>query len=477
MKLETEGMRLQEQIDAKLKRCTNFDFKLSQDRRISMAVQRVLENFDHWNSQKITDHKKCLSGDITNTGSMEMPAGFQRTILREALADSKILDLVNLYANPTAQATTLIPYATRQVDPLHDGIVYESQPIPRAGITQAMHIARICATKISCVVSNEIQYLSSQISLDWDALANNIESNALIVREQINRRLCNEHQRAADAYQAAEVANENVAAQLNGTKSLIKTAQFPIVRPYQDRDLQGIAQGAPECPLTLTIDAAEIPPWNGTGNQTPGIYYVLHSLNLGMIRLVNAAGEPATPTASTATISYWRATNVSKFDLKLPENTELPAHLDGALAAIGAARAMLSNSRYVTADFALMSPILNNLFTQARSFNAKWKRYGTTLQETGDLDQINSLECWATNMRCDLGNERVIIGERGTVTYMIAKPFQTGTPFERQNSDGYATGEKIAYGEEYSAICVPPPSRNRVTSVILFDSDIRAAAV
>ena len=477
MRLETDGIRLQEQIDANLKKCAVFDFKLRQDRPISRAVQRVLEVFDHWNSHKLAEHQRVLSGDGTNTGTMEMPVGFQRTILREALADAKILDLVELYANPVAQATTLIPYETRQHDLMNDGIVYESQPIPRAGITQAMHTAFICATKLSCVVSNEAQFFSSQAQLDWNALARNIDSNARIVREMISRRLCNEYQRAADAYQAAEIANENIAAQLDGTRSLIKTAHFPMVRPHQARDLRGVAQGDPECPLTLRLDAYSIPPWDGTGKQPSGTYYVIASLNLGLVRLVNTAGEPVAPNASTATITYWRATNVALFDLKLPAGVAWEDHLNGALRAMGNARAMLSTRRYILADFALMSPDLNNLLTQASSFNAKWQRSGSSLQATGDLDRVNGLECWSTNVRCDLASERVLIGERRTLTYMIAKPFQTGQPFERQNSDGCATGEKIAYGEEYSAICVPPPIRNRLTSVIIYDSDARAAAV
>ena len=54
------------------------------------------------------------------------------------------------------------------------------------------------------------------------------------------------------------------------------------------------------------------------------------------------------------------------------------------------------------------------------------------------------------------------------MTYTIAKPFVTGMPFEAVDSNGKPTGKKVAYGEEYSAIKVPTPIRDRMTSVIAY---------
>ena len=76
----------------------------------------------------------------------------------------------------------------------------------------------------------------------------------------------------------------------------------------------------------------------------------------------------------------------------------------------------------------------------------------------------------------DLADDRILMGARGTLSYVVVKPFMTGTPFEAVDSNGLPTGERIAYGEEYNAIHVPSPLQARLTSVIVYDSDARTAA-
>lgn len=476
---DTQTMQLQEQIDNGLAIGTGR-LRLIPEKTLPMAVRRILENFDHWNAAGlIHDRQMLLSDTGTLTGNMAMPPSFQRTIIKEAFSDLKLLDLVNVFTDPTAQATTMIPYETRSAGTvLNDGIVYEGASIPKAGIQQSMQLAYINPMKISCLVSNEAQFFSASISADWDAMSRNIASNAGLIRERVCRRIANEMQRASDAYQATAVTGEDIASQLDGGTSLIKLAHWPLVRPHQQRDLQGVAIGDEEHPVTLIVNSVAVAPYDGSGTQSAGTYWTVSSFNLGLIRLVDQTGEPVTPAvASACTVDYSYATNVTKFDVKLPANTELSAHLDGALYFIGAARAMLDRQRFVKANYALMGPLLNNTLTNARSFNASWQRTGSTLSSLqGDLDRIKALECWSTNVGCDLGDERVIVGEAGTVSYVVAKPFMTGLPFERQDTNG-PTGEKIAYGEEYNAILVPPAIRHRLTSVIIYDSDARAAAV
>lgn len=469
----------QQRIDKKLQEAGNGLLKLRDESKLPMGVQRILANFDHWQGTALAQESRTLAeGGVTSSARMEIPAGFQRTIVREALSDLAVLDFVEIHSNPSAQATMMIPYETREgVGFLNGGVVYENNPIPRVGITQSMWTAYIRPCKISLLVSNEIQHFTSALGTEFAALERNIASNSGIIRESIGRRIANEMQRAADSYNAVSVSSENIASQCDGETSLIKTAHFPIVRPHQERNLQGIAVGDPENPLVLTINATPIAEWNGTGTQPAGIYYQLESLNLGLIRLVDSTGQPVTPTASGAcTLSYSYATNVALFDLKPAAGVEEYVHLDGALKALGQARAMLLDQRWVRVDYALMSPTLNVLLSGARGFMQTKIRFGTALDGRGDLDVIHGIPCYATNARCDLGAERIILGERGTVRYVVAKPFMTGMPFEAQGPNG-PIGAKIAYGEEYSAICVPAPIRKNLTSVILYHSDARAAAV
>lgn len=96
----------------------------------------------------------------------------------------------------------------------------------------------------------------------------------------------------------------------------------------------------------------------------------------------------------------------------------------------------------------------------------------------GDLERIKSLPTFSSNVPgSDLGAERILLGRLDACTYGIVKPFETGPVFEATGPNGLPTGEKIAYGEEYSAVHVPLPFRKHLTSVLAYDSDARAAAV
>jgi len=197
-----------------------------------------------------------------------------------------------------------------------------------------------------------------------------------------------------------------------------------------------------------------------------------------LIRLVDQTGAAVTPTSTTTTtITYASANNVSKFDLKLPSGVELPDHLDGALRAVGARKAILSADRFVMPDMLLMSPVLNDTLTNARQFAAEMMRAGANLTGSGDLATIKGISAFGTNAPgIDLADDRILMGARGTLSYVVVRPFATGTPFEAVDSNGLPTGERIAYGEEYNALQVPEPLQARLTSVIVYDSDARTAA-
>jgi len=201
--------------------------------------------------------------------------------------------------------------------------------------------------------------------------------------------------------------------------------------------------------------------------------------NLGLIRVVDEAGDPkvVTHASGATTIGYKYATNVAKFDTVLPASTTLEAHLNAALRLVGARKALLATSRFIQADFMLMSPILNDTLTNAAQFAAEAARAGSGLTGSGDLATIKGLPAYGTNAPgIDMGTERLLMGERGTLAYVVAKPYMIGQPFEAVGATGLPTGEKISYGEEYNAIHVPLPIRNRLTSIIYYDATARAAA-
>lgn len=461
---------LVEQVIDSLLGASVYHFK---KREIPSAIKRVLAEYDRDNSAVMT----MADGGRTGVSNTVPPAGFVRTVIREALCDLNVLELVNVLTDPTATATTAIPYEVRKPGTIvNDGIVYEGRGIPCASIQQKMELAYVVKIALSLVISNECLVIGTP--LDFDVLARNIESNARIARELVARRIANELQRAADAFGAVEQSGEDISGQLAGAASLIKTAHWPIVRPKQVRDLQGNEIGDPECPITVTLNAATLSEWDGSGAQPAGTYWRVENCNLGFIRLVDETGEPATPTAtSTTTISYWSATNCSKFDLKLPSGVELPDHLDGALRAIGARKSILNADRFVVPDFLLMSPVLNDILTNARSFVFSSQRAGSGLNGTGDLEGVKGTPAYSTNLQSDLKDDRILMGQRGTLSYVIAKPWANSKEIELIDPETRTpSGQKALYGEEFSCICVPKALRNRLTSIIVYDSDARAAA-
>ena len=501
---DASTMKLQNAIDARL-RLSGRPLKLTADKDLNPAARKILAEFDRQNAVALANESKSFAetvrasedpmirvmnalhpgavwladGGATTVSNMNVPVGFQRTVIREALSDLAILDLVQVLTDPSAQATTQIPYELRKPGTIvNDGIVYEGRGIPRASIEQKMDTAYVNKMALSLLISNEVAYFSRIAMIDWDAYARNVESNSRLMRELVARRVANELQRSADAYSPTTRTAENIASQVDGSHSLIKTTYWPIVRPKQVRDLQGNAVGSASNPITLVLNDTTLSEFDGSGAQSAGTYWKVESYNLGFIRLVDQTGAAVTPTATTTTtLTYASANNVSKFDLKLPSGVELADHLDGVLRAIGARKAIMSADRFVMPDMLLMSPVLNDTLTNARQFAAEMMRAGSTLSSAGDLATIKAIPAFGTNAPgIDLGDDRIILGARGTLSYVVVKPFMTGIPFEAVNSNGQPTGERIAYGEEYNALHVPLPLQNRLTSIIVYDSDARTAA-
>ena len=440
-------------------------------------VARVLAEFDRRNAGKLDFERKVLSGEVSVDNNTDLPVGFQREVIREALSDLNVLALLQQLTDFSATTTLNIPYEERDVAGiLNDGVVYEGQGIPSAGIEQKMDPAYIVPMKLAMRLTNEVMHFTRASGINWDAWARNAESNTRAIRELLQRRVANELLRASDAYLAAEVTAENIAAQLNGSNHTIKTVQFPIVRPKQVRDIAGNAVGSVQNPITVDFDGTPVPMWDGTGEQSAGTYWRIADVNLGYIQFVNQAGAPVTPDEGTATLSYWRATNFITFDTDFDEEEiSLAAHWDGALRAIGNRKAVLNGQRQVNPDFLLMSPVLEDEVTNAKGFVPMTNRPGAAASDaTGDLQRVKGLPAFTTNApQLDMGDSRIIVGQRGVGAYGISKPWMIGQPFEAVNGQGQPTGKKVAYGEEYNVVHVPTPVRYRFTSVLVYNSDTR----
>lgn len=469
--VEGEVKKLSGIYQDNLKKTSSFAMgKLKLTDKPHPFVAMVLAEYDRIHAFELHHEVKMLAGE-TGMANTNLPVGFVREVIREALSDLNILSLVNTMVDANATTTTQIPYEQRDVSQVYnDGIVYEGQEIHRAGISQAMDTAYIVPMKIAIMVSNEVVHFTRASGINWDAMARSLESAARFMRELVARRIANEMQRSADAYGAVPVAGEAFDAQLTGANSIIKTATYPIVRPFQARDLQGNVIGNAEHPIALVLNGTAISAYDGTGTQAAGTYYRVINYNLGYVQLVNQAGAPVTPAdTGVNTIGYSRATNIVKVDLDIPAGSTLERQLNKALQAIGARKAVMSGDRYVSPDFQLMSPTLNDTLTNAEQFTEIGQRQDASVSAQGDLVTVKGIPAFGTNAPgIDLGDERIIIGQRGVLGYTIAKPFAFGEPFEAVGPNGKPIGKKQAYGEEYSAIKTPTPVRDRLTSVLVY---------
>ena len=436
-------------------------------------VAKVLAEFDRVFGHALAAEHKILAAGETATSDTKLPYGVMREVIREALHDLNVLQLVQTLTDFSTAQTTNIPYEMRQMGGiLNDGMVFEGQAIPFAGIEQKMDLAYVNQMKLALSVTNEVIHFTRASAINWDALSRNIETNARTMRELVARRIINEIQRVADSYMSLAIADEAVTATGTG---MFKTTNWPVVRPYQAVSLVGTVVGTPENPLIVKSGSNEVPAFNGSGKQSAGTYFRIVDLNQGVFQFVDQSGAPKTGVA-TPTISYSYATNVMKFDLDVPSGKTLEQHLNGLLRAVGSRKAMMSGQRYENPNFALMSPVLNDQITNAEQFIVSMKRDGSDTTSDGDLGKVKNIPVFGTNApHTDMGDGRIILGVRGTTTYTIAKPFATGDLIEVTDADGHPLGKKVAYGEEYNAIHTPKPIRCRYTSIVAYSKAGRDA--
>lgn len=434
-------------------------------------VRKTLISFMERNRKKLDEEQRVLSGDAVTTTSQGLPSSYSKEVIRFALSDLKILELVRGLVDPTATASMAIPYEKREKnanDFANFGVVYEGFGIPYSGVSLDAETAYMQPMKLALKVSNEVLHFASGTHLNWDAWANNISSNGTFIKELLQLRIAAEMLRASDSYQAISIQDEAITVDANG---LIKTAQFPIVRPYQPRDLAGRVVGTAKNQISLTVNGVAIPAYDESDLIQSSLYWRFSNLNLGYIQLVDKDGQLA-GSAASGVISYSQATNLVKFDMAIPEGVSVAKHMNGLLDAIGNQIAMLSSHRYSRPDFMLMSAVVNNEITKAEQFIVSLKRNGSETSPLGDLATVKGIPSYDTGLPGDLGDNRILLGKRDLTAYGIAKPYQMGEAFQ-STTRGYATGEQMAYGQEFSVIYTPAAVCNRYTSILLYNSSSR----
>ena len=457
------------------------ELRLCEETKLPPFVQRVLAQFDAENGHALHRELEArkLAGGPVSTGDMALPATVQREVIKEALSDLNLLPLIDAAVDPTTAATHTIPFETRDLTGVaNDATVYEGQPISYAGVKQDSEYAYIEPTKLAINITNEaIHFSAGNPLINWDAYARTVASASRAVQEILHRRIANRLLRSSDSFAAtAFTAAAATAGTITGNYKLA-AGNWPLVRPRQIRDLRGNTVGAVQNPLVVNVAGAPIAAWNGTGTQSAGNYYLDNRqlYELGVVTVVTAAGVPVG--SLTVTVSATRVTNVARVDLDVPGGTTYEKHLNKLLQAFGARKALLSQERYVQPNFALMAPTLADTIANAENFEASGSREDVAITSTGDLGRIKGIPTWGTNAPAlDLGENRILLSQRGLLRYRISKAFTLGAPFEVvEPGTGRPVGKKQAYGEEFSTIHVPTPLTGYSTSILTYSATARTA--
>ncbi len=442
-------------------------------------AEKALAQFDAANGERLHAEHKMLAGGTGSISDVKVPVVAERTVLREALYNLTSLGFVNVGTAPFANVMT-IPYSYRDTSAAGASALrrYEGQGIRRAGVIQTQEEARPIPQKLAYLISSELRLLMSASPIDFDPMAENIRNIVRIVGEDTEAINFNELVFSADEV-GAVAFNDTLTAQCNGTNSVFVTSAFPVVRPRQAFDLQGNAVGSPTNPLVVTYDgtvrAEYVLPADGSA-LAAGIYYVM-DWNLGEFRLVNQAGVVQVPAAAKVlTVQGFRSTNRAVFNTDAVGGENIRDRYDRLLIEIGNRKVVIENDRYYSANFALMSGALDNALTQAESFRANSSRVATGLAADGSLGFTKGIPTFnPTAPGLVMGDNRIIVGERGNTRFRMVKAFSMNEPQPARNAAGLFTDQQEGYGTQFIVTHTPTQLKNSLTSIIVYSATGRVA--
>jgi hypothetical protein len=461
----------------------------------------VLAEFDRNNAPELlNEHKlmKQLAGRYVNdmrdikrlaagsavAADASVPTSYVREVIRETLYQmvglemcdvgtreySNIVDIAYSYRDTTSAGGA----STGVLSPKASTRIYEGSAIGKAQEIMTSENTYPIPIKLSVKMSDEYRLLAGY-GRDWDAIADNMRNTVRVVGEAKDASIFDEILQASDEYSTVAVSNENLELQADDAKTIFITAQWPICRPRIVKDVAGSTVSTTNA-VTVTYNSVALSEYDGTGTQAAGTYYVLNH-NLGEIYLVNQAGAVQTPANGTAyTISYTYTTNVAKFDTDLGTDTT-KVKWSAFLYQYGLRQALITDSRYHMANMGIMSRTVMNQIRQAENFQYCYKDgTNTNLRADGSLGFIWDTENF--NSRAPglwLGDNRLVIGEKGTTRFRMLKPWSMGELENLTDFNGNFTGQKGAYGSEWVAIHTPTQLKAAYTSIVLYSATARVA--
>ncbi len=441
-----------------------------------MLAEKVLASFDAIHGEALAREHKLLASGVGVVPEVEVPATFQRTVIREALYALIGLQFVQSDTAPFNAAYN-IPYSYRDTSApgKNDTTIYEGQAIRRAGVIQKMETAFPIPQKLAFEVSDEVRYLTAAGHLNWDVVAENRVNASRIIGEDTDGKIFNEILHSADEYGAVAVNNEDVGAAFDGAREIFPLANFPITHPRSVYDLQGAQIGNIANKVTVMFDGAELTEFDGTGNQPGGNYYKL-DYNLGEISIVIQDGQPIKPDAVACLVSYSHVTNAGRFDLDHSADVDVAKHWDKFIHAFDMRKNVLKQDRYHSPNYGIMSGTVMTQARWAEKFKMCYRIPATELAQNGNLGsiwEVPNFETAAPGLW--MGDQRIVIGERGVGRLKVVKPWMLGELENQRDADGNMTGMKQAYGDQFIVLHTPTMLRKAATSIVIYSSSTRVA--
>lgn len=447
--------------------------------KLSEYAEKALANFDAQHGHKLASEHKMLAAGSGSVSDAAVPAIVERTVLREALYGLTSLSFMDVGTVPFANVVN-IPYSYRDTSAVAGGTGlrrYEGQGIRRAGVIQTSEEARPIPQKLAFLLSAEMQLLLGASVINFDPIAENVRNVTRIVGEDTEAVNIGEIVQSADEASTANLS-DTLTAQCNGTNKIFVTTQFPVVKPRKIYDLKGVQVGATVNDLVITLNSIVRAPYEQPADGSPlaaGWYYVMNWA-LGEFYFVNEAGVIQTPTnAWPLTVVGKYTTNAAKWDTDLGSLTVAQKY-DDLLFRIGSRKAVLENDRYRTANMALMTGSVDNAITQASTFTSAGARNGSSLNADGSLGVTKGIPTFnVTAPGTAINDNRIVIGERGTSRFRMAKAFGMNPLEQARNAGGLFTDQKETFGTQFIVSHTPTQLKNGQTSLVLYSATGRIA--
>jgi len=439
-------------------------------------AEKVLATFDRSNAVALMAESRQLAAGAGSVSDVALPVSFERSVIREALYQMTGTQLVDVMQGTVPFASVVeIPYSYRDISAAgrRDIRRYQGQGIPNAGVIQTTCEARPVPQKLGFMISDELRYLMTAGKINWDAVIENRANASRIIAEDTDMLLHNELLNAADEFAAVAVVGETVAG-LDGAKTTFPLAQWPVVRPRMDFDLKGNQVGNTLNPITVTLAAALITEFDGTGAQLAGNYYSL-DYNLGEITVVNALGVPQAPALNSLVVNYSAVSNVARFNTDLG-GVKQSDFWDTFLTVFAGRRDVIQDDRFHKCNFSSMSGTSMTQIEQALTFGANFARPGTDLAANGDLGRIKAVSAYrAAAPGIAIGDQRIVLGEKGSTKFSLSKLWSMNQLENQRDASGKFTGEKASYGDQFIVVKTPDPLKRAYTSVGFYSATGRVA--